>query len=265
MNSLVATMLNRLDSHLFKEMIPWAAPVPYFGNLGAAAIATLGINPSNREFVDKSGRELPRAQRRFHTLNSFGLQHWAQAGTDEVNQIVESCDEYFFRNPYSSWFNRLNPIVGAIGCSYYDYLYPACHIDLLPFATDSKWGTLTSTRRRQILRDNADLLKQLIQSSDLELIILNGQSVVTEFVAITGVDLDAQEMHDWALPRAAGEHVPGRAYRGICDEIGGQALSRPLKILGFNHNIQSSFGVTSAVVHNIAQWVQVEGRKLEYA
>lgn len=265
MKGLVAIMLDRLESSHHDEVIPWASPVPCFGNLGKAAVATLGINPSNREFVDEDGKELTSNDRRFHTLNSLGLERWSQAGPSEIEQIVESCDEYFFRNPYGGWFNRLNPIVGATGHSYYDRLFSACHIDLLPFATDSKWGSLTSARRRQILRDNADLLSQLIRESNLDLIILNGQSVVTEFIAVTGAWLEAEQIPGWSLPRSNGVDVVGISYRGSCEEICGAPLTRPLRVLGFNHNIQSSFGVTAQVVRNIALWVKAQGKILEYA
>jgi hypothetical protein len=262
---LVASMLNRLKSYTCEELIPWAAPIPCFGNIQKATTATLGINPSNREFVNENGHELVGNQRRFHTLKSLELQNWSQAGAGDIDQILESCSEYFFRNPYSTWFNRLNPIVAATGRSYYDRLFPACHIDLLPFATDSKWGSLSLTRRRQILRDNSDLLLEVIQASSLKLIILNGQSVVSEFMAVTRVSLEAEEMPNWALPRASGDHVVGVAYSGVCEKIDGRTLARPLKVLGFNHNIQSSFGVTGEAVRNIAQWVNAQDQEIEYA
>lgn len=265
MKRLVTSMLNRLDESNHEELISWAAPVPCFGNLRKSPIATLGINPSNREFVDEEGNELTHAQRRFHTLKSLSLKKWTQAGTGEIDQIIESCDDYFFRNPYGNWFNRLNPIVGATGYSYYDRIYPACHIDLLPFATDAKWGTLASGRRQRILRDNSDLLLQLIQSSNLKMIILNGQSVVNEFISATGAELEIEDMPSWALPRTNGGKVSGTAYYGICEELNGIELKAPLKVLGFNHNIQSSFGVTTMVIRNIADWVKTQGRSLEFA
>ena len=258
-------MLTRLDANPFDELISWASPVPCFGNLQKARVATLGINPSNREFVDDEGEELTECDRRFHTLNSLGLDRWSQAKAGEIRQILESCAEYFFRNPYSAWFNRLNPIVGAVGCSYYDKICPACHIDLLPFATDAKWGSLAASKRRQILQENADLLVQLIQKSDLELIILNGQSVVNEFVEITGVSLECEPMIDWSLPRSSGPGVPGISYVGICEDICGDSLARPLRILGFNHNIQSSFGVTTQVINSISRWIGECSKAFEYA
>lgn len=265
MKSLISRMLDRLESLNQEEIISWAAPVPCFGNLERSAIATLGINPSNREFVDANGLELTSAKRRFHTLSSLGLKRWSHAGSLALDNIKESCDEYFFRNPYGSWFNRLTPIVAATGHSYYDRIFPACHIDLLPFATDAKWGTLTSLKRRKILRGNSDLLVQLLRESSLELIILNGQTVVSEFVAVTGMQLDAIQIADWSLPRSSGSGVPGIAYQGVCEHVCGESLERPLRVIGFNHNIQSSFGVTSQVVQNIAKWVKRQSEAVELA
>jgi hypothetical protein len=255
MKKLVRTMLQRLSDSDDVELISWAAPVPSFGNLQRAPIATLGINPSNREFVDEDGVELTTQKRRFHTLRSLQLEEWSHAGGEEIELIVESCNEYFFRNPYNGWFKRLDAIVAATGHSYYDRIFPACHIDLLPFATDSKWGTLAVNRRKNLLRNNADLLKTLIESSHLKLLILNGQSVVSEFELAAGVTLTSQKMPGWVLPRSNGENVPGVAYTGSCSLFAGEKLPRPIKVLGFNHNIQSSFGVTSNVIGNIARWV----------
>ena len=256
MKNILKTMLQRLSNSDDSELLSWAAPIPSFGNLQGTSIATLGINPSNREFVDDNGVELTTRERRFHTLKSLQLEEWSDAGGDELELIVDSCNEYFFRNPYNAWFRRLDSIVAGTGHSYFDRMFPACHIDLLPFATDCKWGTLSGIRRKHLLRSNADLLRSLIQSSDLELLILNGQSVVTEFERISGTSLTAETMQGWQLPRGNGENVPGIAYTGVCRSIVGEKLPRDIKVLGFNHNIQSSFGVTSSVVRNIAKWVR---------
>jgi hypothetical protein len=255
MKKLVRRMLQRLSDSDDLELISWAAPVPSFGDLQRAPVATLGINPSNREFVDENGVELTTQKRRFHTLTSLQLEEWSHAGGEEIELIVESCNEYFFRNPYNGWFKRLDAIVAATGHSYYDKMFPACHIDLLPFATDSKWGTLAANRRKNLLRNNADLLKTLIESSHLKLLILNGQSVVSEFELAAGVELTSRKMPGWVLPRSNGENVPGIAYTGCCSSFSGEKFSRPIRVLGFNHNIQSSFGVTSNVIGNISKWV----------
>ena len=72
-----------------------------------AQVATVGINPSNLEFMDEAGNELQGAARRFHTLTSLGLQSWGEADSRHLETIAHSCSAYFDRNPYDRWFKRL--------------------------------------------------------------------------------------------------------------------------------------------------------------
>ncbi len=62
-------------------------------------------------------------------------------------------------------------------------------------------------------------------------------------------------MADWALPRGAGADVSGFAFRGVVDTLSRIRLGRSLLILGFNYNIQSSFGVTANVILSIRGWI----------
>jgi len=49
--------------------------------------------------------------------------------------------------------------------------------------------------------------------------------------------------------------VAGVAYRGSINNISGIELGRSIEVLGFNHNIQSSFGVTTQVRKSIQEWI----------
>src|SRR6266446_6786884 len=73
-DSILPNLIERLDDPLVKaaKVIPWSCPVPYFGDLSQSIVATLGLNPSNREFVDGSEIELDGPTRRLHTLKSLG-------------------------------------------------------------------------------------------------------------------------------------------------------------------------------------------------
>ena len=73
MYSALTTLLDRLDSADTQRaaVIRWGSPVPSFGDLTKSDVATLGLNPSNKEFVDNSGNELSGSERRFHTLKSL--------------------------------------------------------------------------------------------------------------------------------------------------------------------------------------------------
>jgi hypothetical protein len=50
------------------EVVPGSTPVIAFGDVRTARVATLGLNPSKSEFLNKHGQELTGAHRRLATL-----------------------------------------------------------------------------------------------------------------------------------------------------------------------------------------------------
>lgn len=238
------------------SVIPWSSPVPAFGAPVTAVVATLGLNPSNREFVDERGRELVGSERRFHTLGSLGLASWADADVSHLEMISESCGEYFSRNPYDGWFGRLDQVISGTGASYYNGMFRrACHLDLIPYATALKWSALSHRQRLGLLASSRGSFGNLLRQSQIRVLVLNGSSVVDYFQELTGSALVVEERNDWALPRASGVGVRGVAYSGRFSTLAGVPLGREILVLGYNHNIQSSFGVTKSVIGAIREWV----------
>lgn len=254
---ILTTLIDRLDRAACSgtDVIQWGCPVPSFGDLSSSKVATLGLNPSNREFVDVSGNELQGPHRRFHTLNSFGLTSWSEVDARHLRLILEACRSYFLGNPYDAWFKKLDLIVSGAKASYYDESYGACHLDLIPYATAHKWIELTAQQRSSLLSVAGDSLGLLLRDSPIRILILNGRSVVDQFQDIAAVCLERQEMPAWSLHRQSPRSVPGVAYRGVVDAISGIVFEHKVLVLGFNHNIQSSFGVTTEVVHAIRGWI----------
>jgi hypothetical protein len=238
-----------------QRVMTWTCPVPYFGRLRHCRVATVGINPSNREFVDAAGCELDGAERRFPTLRSLRLDTWADASSLDVTSIVAACDGYFDANPYTQWFDTLDAVVRPAGASYYSDEQSAAHIDLVPFATEIKWGALARSEQRVLLRAGGDVVVRLLQEAPVELLILNGASVVRQFEHVARVALTRDHKPEWDLRRRGGAPVPGTAYTGVVDAICGAPLGRSILVVGFNHNLQSSFGVTKEVVAAISKWV----------
>lgn len=257
MHLALATLLNRMDSAELAGtcVIKWGAPVPSFGDLSSSLVATVGLNPSNREFVDDAGQELCNADRRFHTLGSLGLSAWSDADTRHLQLILRSCCMYFQNNPYDKWFKKLDQIVCGTAASFYANLYPACHLDLIPYATAAKWTDLDQRERTVLLNATADALGLLLRDSPVRVVILNGKTVVQQFQYITGAKLDEKEMPTWSLPRESGNNIPGFAYMGNIHQLAGVRLNRDILVLGYNHNIQSSFGVTTEAIRAIRDWV----------
>lgn len=256
----MTTELNKLISILndpiFEKtsIVRWGSPIISFGNLETARVATLGLNPSNREFVDKMGNELNGSERRFHSLRSLNINDWNDVSTKHLKLILEFSNNYFIRNPYDTWFKKLDYLISGTNASYYFPTLGACHLDLIPFATFSKWADLTPREKNLLFRFSKDTLAQLLKDSSIELLILNGQTVVENFEKISLIKLKKRKMTSWSLPRKA-VNVTGYSYFGMASMISGYKLKKPILILGYNHNIQSSFGVTTKVLTLIRNWI----------
>ena len=236
-------------------VISWGSPVPSFGDIENSTVATLGINPSNREFVDGNGKELKGHFRRFHTLSSLGLNSWNEVDASHLSLIIDTCRNYFLGNPYDIWFKRLDDLISVTGTSYYGRSEKACHLDLIPYATRDKWTSLSSVERATLFTHAGDTLGVLLRSSPIRLLILNGSTVISQFEYVTGITLDRIEMPNWSLPRKESKSVTGVAYKGVIDSLLGINLDAEILVLGFNHNLQSSFGVTNLVLSEIRNWI----------
>jgi hypothetical protein len=258
MHTPLVTFIDRLETPAMcrTDVIRWSAPVPAFGDLTFAVVATVGLNPSRREFVDKRGVELQGIHRRFHTLTSLGLRSWADADASHLRLILESCRTYFLGNPYDLWFKKLEQILLASGVSYCGAVRSsACHLDLIPYATRRKWTELSFRQRSSLLSLCADSLALLLKGSKIRVLVLNGQGVVDRFQEVSNIRLERFKMEQWTLKRGRKADVRGFGYKGLLESLCGVMLPHRMLVVGYNHNIQSSFGVTTEAVTAIGTWV----------
>lgn len=256
--SVLRELLAGLNCEKAKALgvITWASPVPTFGDLSRSGVATLGLNPSNREFVDGIGNELGGEARRLHTLNSLGIDSWEKTSQQHRDRILESCCSYFTRRPYNGWFGQLEFLLQRMSASYYGSRPTiACHLDLIPFATTEKWTALSQDARNLLLEMGADALGRLLKASPVKTLLVNGRSVVEHLLKITDCSVTVDEMPQWALNRNGVPSVKGYSFSGVLRRVHGIELGREIRVLGFNHNLQSSFGVTNHVRTAIADWI----------
>lgn len=241
-------------------MLEYTSPVPAFGRFRDALVATVGINPSNLEFMDFSGLELVHQNRRLHTLASLGLNSFSQATSVHAAAILDYCETYFVRNPYHLWFKRTDSILSGLSVSYYDVLdrpHRATHLDIVQSCTRIKWTALSTKQRQLLITMESPYLGRLLARIPTQLLILNGATVVRTFQEASGKTLQAIPMPEWDLQ---GGKVRGVAYSGTINCFNTVALGRDIRVLGYNHNIQSSFGVTREVIQAIRDWVAEEGK-----
>ena len=172
-------------------------PVSYFGSLARSNSWVVSINPSDREFVGSDGECLQGEKQRFALIADFedsgnreevALRHFPVAQSYQ--------DEYFQRNPYKPYFNRLgrfllglhntrpalhDPLLpfkeGAFTSRQKTYVY--AHLDTVKCATQRPWGRL-DVGERAILQENCKpfFVQQLQQAVGLELLVVNGRSAM---------------------------------------------------------------------------------------
>lgn len=262
--SILREMASLISDQLLDKLdvIKWAAPIPYFGDPCKTTIATVGLNPSDREFVSSEGKELTESARRFHTLNSFKLASWNELSLPQLEAINTSCTEYFSRNPYDAWFKPLDLLLKGTNDSFYSSLFHSCHLDLIPYATSVKWALLKPWQRESLLSISASFLGQVLKYSPIKMLVLNGKTVVENFEKATGVTFLKIGKDEWSLPRKNGNHIKGYSFEGKITRVGSIDLERDIYILGYNHNIQSSYGVTSSVRSSIREWITQKTKEI---
>lgn len=156
-----------------------STPVVSFGDFRTAHVATLGINPSDSEFVHK-GEWLVGDKQRFATLRSLGLSAPEEASDADVAAIVHACCHYFqSTNPYWKWFRPLDKLIqDGLGVSY--ETGTAIHLDLVQWATSPVWRGITKAQKEQLIGSDREFLREQLARENIELVVMNGRSVMDQ-------------------------------------------------------------------------------------
>ena len=219
-------------------MIAGSTPVIAFGDSSQARIATLGINPSHKEFVEM-GRLLRGTERRLATLESLGVKRLDGLTYTQMATVVADCTAYFDRRPYRRWFDPLDKLMHeAVNASYYDR--SACHLDLVQWATDPAWGGISDRRiKHALLDDGGPHLEAQLTSENIGLVLVNGRSVLAQVKELGLVDLEEVAR----LPLGRGSC---RLYRGTGCGI---------RWVGWSANLQSSWGISNKFTQRLGAWL----------
>jgi hypothetical protein len=139
-------------------------PVVSFGDFTSAKIATLGINPSAKEFM--SGANLLTGENKRLSDEEFGPFN--------PTDIWFKCKYYFRGNPYWTWFSHLEELLNQVGASYNTN---SCHLDLSPWATEPRFGLLSEDQQKKLLSHDRDFLNWQIVESPIRTVLFNGATV----------------------------------------------------------------------------------------
>jgi len=180
-----------------------STPVVSFGDFTKAKVATIGINPSSKEFMDTSSSGttnelLPDEKKRLADYESLGIlstdpldDDTAQymLGADGAKEIWEGCRDYFKGpNAYWSWFSDLEMVLSGASVSYKDS--SACHLDISPWATDPVFRDLDKTQQKQLLLGESDFLEWQIAKSNIGILVINGATVYESLKTLPAFNLE---------------------------------------------------------------------------
>ena len=209
------------------SFVQGSTPVISFGDPLHAEVATIGINPSRREFDENGWLRGPK--RRLATLESLGASPDGMLPAEQAHDVVVDCNRYFERNPYWRWFKPLDELLAsAVGASYRDGT--ACHLDLVQWATDPVWGLMKDQAEKQLLLvEGRPHLETLLCESNVHLILAAGRAVI-EQLRLMGV---VQWEVIGKIPMA---QTTCTLFRGTGDGI---------SFVGWSSNLQTQAGANS--------------------
>ena len=209
------------------NITPQTTPVVAFGRPQQARVATLGINPSDREFSRRDGSLLPPDRKRLVDREMLNIDDESELSLEDAERVVEGGYSYF-ENPdkvYKTWFSWMETYaVLPSGASYFDGT--ACHLDIVQWATSPVWRDLHPHRAQRILLDaDVEFLRFQLTTYKIPLLLLNGRAVLNQFVALRICDLEEEK------------NVSKREGARGCQFVVGNFAST--KVLGWTNNIPS--------------------------
>jgi hypothetical protein len=222
-----------------------STPVVSFGDVRTAAVATLGWNPSKREFLDRAGSEFADEDRRLETLASLGVNALNDAPREAIVRVFRGCNTYFQRPSYYWWFNKLDGVLRGLGASY--FIDPAgqrklaCHLDIVQDATSPVWGGLQRSAQERLIAKDLPFLRLQLEQGPIRVVLLNGRGLVDAYGKLLG---SSPLLEIESLRRGRVKIFRGRG-------------PRKLTAIGWNINLQTTRGVSNVELQQIGEAVRM--------
>jgi hypothetical protein len=122
--------------------------------------------------------------------------------------------------------------------SYYDG--SACHLDFIQWATDPVWSKLPRDDQARLINSDLSFLRRQLLQEKIRILLLNGRGIVRAYLKGFGGKLSESTISGASRVRL----FTGRDARGI-------------KVIGWNINLQSSFGVSNEEIEKIGDAVKM--------
>lgn len=165
-----------IEHGYYRLVVPDSLPVLFFGDITTAQVATLGLNPSKFEYLDKQIRELDGSDRRLETLRSLGVTTRSRLTDAHCDAAIARMRAYFQPGkPVYNWFRPLDHLTRGLGFSY--AAGTVAHLDLVQEATRDKWSDLHRTESdalRKLRELDRPFLRWQLDTFPIRLLICDG-------------------------------------------------------------------------------------------
>lgn len=183
-------LYSRLRQPSSASTVPGTLPVLFFGDLLGAQVATVGLNPSDQEYLTKDGILLAGPAQRFATLTSLGASDRSSLTDEQCAEAVEWMRDYYEpgKPVYGSWFKALSRVVEGFGASFRDR--SAAHLDLIQESTNPVWSELSALERETLLDQDLPFLEWEVRAFPITAVICTGKTVSNHVRRQLGVVVD---------------------------------------------------------------------------
>lgn len=203
---LMPMLRARLRVEPSRSSVDGSLPVLFFGDAFSARVATIGLNPSKFEYLDRNAEILAGWAQRFATLGSVGAPSRVDLSDAQADEAIEVMRAYYDAGKpvYGSYFRHLTNFLRGMGVSYGERT--ATHLDLVQESTDPVWSELDADERTRLLeRDLPFLAWQLEHLPHLQAVVCAGATVsqhVRSQLGVDGRETGAVKRIRWWLGRA---------------------------------------------------------------
>jgi len=214
--NITARLHERLRRSLSRSTVAGSLPVLFFGDLFTATAATIGINPSFREYLDRSGHELDGASRRFETLTSLGAADRLSLTDEQCQRAVGTMRRYFDlgRPVYDDWFGPIGFVLRGMALRY--ETGAVAHLDLVQEATRQTWSDFAKAAPEQaaaLLRDDEVFFRWQLETFPLRLVVCNGRTALEATRRVLGAPIERSGQFERVTWSVGSGSAGGRAVR----------------------------------------------------
>jgi hypothetical protein len=236
-DELRLTLYERLRRAPAPATVPGTLPVLFFGDLFQAEVATVGLNPSDQEYLTKAGQMLAGPAQRFATLASLAATDRASLTDAQCDEAIEWMRDYYDAGKpvYGSWFNALSRVVDGFGASFRERT--AAHLDLVQESTSPVWSELPPAERDALLEQDLPFLAWEIRTFEIKAVICTAKTVSVHVRNELSVDVD----EEGTLARI-------KWWVGHADVDG-----RPVGFAGWNYPLARATGLGAAGERELGQ------------